>query len=298
MHYLTNMLLYNLYGLIVIILCFYYFYKNGYSIALTFLLCYLLYFIFCLITVKYDEYKYAYTCKNSKIPTHVYTYWHDTNYPYIVKKCIASWRKHCPNYTIHIINKDNLKDYAPIDFSMPFMPTNQLKSDMIRLYVLAERGGIWLDASVYINASLDWIHGYQRKTKCEFLGYDQHKWTKHYCIESWFLACIPTSPFMNDWKNEFFKIQQFDSIPKYIDTLVQDGINLTHLCNKEYLVVYAAAQRLVQCKNNYKIQVIDHNPLMTGIFPLFYHMINYTMIKYTAGDRYFLEKTELQNIIK
>jgi len=232
---------------------------------------------------------------SSYIPKHIYTYWHDKNYPTIVSKCIESWKRHCPGYTIHIIHSGNIKEYA--NFKTTIVPSKAFLSDMIRLHVLSKRGGIWLDASVFLNDSLDWVHGYQIKTNCEFLGYDQNHYISHECVESWFFACIPHSRFVSDWKNEFFRTQSFTKISYYIKDLLSSGINLDHIGDKEYLAVYASAQKIIQTNHMYKLQVIDHHPRMTGIFPLFFQIIKYPVVKYTAGDRWFLEKSGLVHLL-
>jgi mannosyltransferase OCH1-like enzyme len=222
--------------------------------------------------------------------------------PELVKKCIKSWKIQNPTYTIHMIHKDNLVEYVPINWDdMIHVTSQQFKSDVIRLYVLAERGGVWMDASVYLNKSLDWIHSYQSNTSCDFIGYKQNSFRNYPIIESWFIACVPNSRFVTDWKDEFFKIHSHSTITSYITSLEQNGIKLDFLHNKEYLSVYASVQALIQKKNNYNIQLLNGNgPLAVSLmflypfFPIFY---NEPVIKYYNWNRSIAQKLGLYHFL-
>jgi len=232
--------------------------------------------------------------KSSLIPKHIYTYWHEKQVPEIVKRCMDSWKRFCPDYTIHLIHSGNIKTY--MDTELTLVPSQAFLSDIIRLHVLSERGGIWMDASIYLNDSLDWLHGIQLKTGCEFIGYDQHEAIPHECIESWFLACIPHSLFIKEWKAEFSRVQSFPSVTAYIKDISKET-NLDHLVDPEYLAIYSSSQRIIQRIQSYQLYVIDHHPHMTGMFPLFFQFIQYPLIKYTAGDRLFLTYSGLTNLL-
>ena len=64
--------------------------------------------------------------------------------PELAKKCIASWRKFCPNFEIHEWNEDNC-DYL----AMPFM-AEAFVSDVMRLIVLEQYGGVYFDTDVEV----------------------------------------------------------------------------------------------------------------------------------------------------
>ena len=77
--------------------------------------------------------------------------------PKLVKKCINSWKKHCPDYQIIEWNEDNL-DIA----SAPLFVRQALEqkkwafaTDYIRYQVVYENGGIYLDTDVEIIKNLD-----------------------------------------------------------------------------------------------------------------------------------------------
>ena len=69
--------------------------------------------------------------------------------PELAKKCIASWRKFCPDYEIREWNEDNCDCLA-----MPFMAEAYAAkkyafvSDVMRLIVLEQYGGVYFDTDV------------------------------------------------------------------------------------------------------------------------------------------------------
>ena len=71
--------------------------------------------------------------------------------PELAKKCIASWKKSCPDFEIREWNEDNC-DYL----AMPFMAEAYAAkkyafvSDVMRLIVLEQYGGVYFDTDVEV----------------------------------------------------------------------------------------------------------------------------------------------------
>ena len=76
--------------------------------------------------------------------------------PTLEKKCIASWKKYCPDYKIVCWNEDNFNinqnKYAKEAYEAKKWA---FVSDYVRLKVLYEEGGIYLDTDVEIIKSFD-----------------------------------------------------------------------------------------------------------------------------------------------
>ena len=77
--------------------------------------------------------------------------------PELAKKCIARWKKFCPDFEIREWNEDNC-DYL----AMPFMAEAYAAkkyafvSDVMRLIVLEQHGGVYFDTDVEVTRdSLD-----------------------------------------------------------------------------------------------------------------------------------------------
>lgn len=76
--------------------------------------------------------------------------------PKLVKKCIASWRKFCPDYKIVEWNEDNF-DIDKVQFVREAYSDRNFAfvSDYVRAYALYNYGGIYLDTDVEILKSFD-----------------------------------------------------------------------------------------------------------------------------------------------
>lgn len=90
-------------------------------------------------------------------------------YPKLMEQCIASWRKHCPDYEIKEWNEEN----APLQlypFAQDAINAGKyaFASDVIRLYALYSEGGIYLDTDVELLKSLDPL-----LNNSAFIGYEK-----------------------------------------------------------------------------------------------------------------------------
>lgn len=203
--------------------------------------------------------------KESKIPNRIWTYW-DGEIPPFVQKCIESWHKYNPEYHIVVLNKQNLSRYL-----LDGMNISELKhanessarfSDYVRLLVVPRYGGIWMDASIICQHSLDWVHNIHKETGCEFVGYYREDFTtipENRVVESWFFACVPESKFVQDWRDEFLKINNHDNVDDYVNDLKRNGIQMQNVPEERlnYLAVYLSAQAIMQKNGDqYKLQLI------------------------------------------
>lgn len=76
--------------------------------------------------------------------------------PPIVKKCIRSWKKYCPEYTIIEWNEDNF-DVNSLLFCQQAYAARKwaFVTDYVRLKVLYDMGGIYMDTDVELLKPLD-----------------------------------------------------------------------------------------------------------------------------------------------
>lgn len=84
-----------------------------------------------------------------------YCWFGDSKVPTLTKKCISSWRKCCPEYKIIEWNESNIK----LDnWYLSFCYQNRkwaFLSDLVRLLVIYQYGGIYLDTDVELLKPLD-----------------------------------------------------------------------------------------------------------------------------------------------
>jgi hypothetical protein len=197
----------------------------------------------------------------NKVPKKIWSYWDNPDkIPKSVKLCMESWKKHNPDYEIILLNKYNYKGFITIPDEIrnhPHYNDSQARfSDLVRLYVLEEHGGIWIDASVLVKEGFDnWLF----PKYAEFAGYYMKSITsdpKYPALESWFLAANKNSNFIKLWKQEFLEIGKFKDIQSYLDSRKKMGVIFDKIRDPHYLAIYISALKVFQ---------IDKYPLDTLI---------------------------------
>lgn len=78
--------------------------------------------------------------------------------PKLAKKCIASWKKYCPDYEIIEWNEDNfdinMNDYTKMCYEQK---KYAFLSDYVRLLVVYENGGVYFDTDVELVRNPDFL---------------------------------------------------------------------------------------------------------------------------------------------
>jgi len=172
------------------------------------------------------------------------------NPPWMIQKVKESWIKHNPNYSIRLLSDENLHLYLPNLFSNfdNKQITLQAKSDIIRLSLLHEYGGIWADATMLCMQSVDnwidemtlpsgiWMYtGYHGKGPASWFIVSQKN---SYIIDQWKKAC---DVFWNTndntdtyfWMDSlFFNLMKtnskFDTLWGKVPRILCDDINQAH----------------------------------------------------------------------
>lgn len=192
---------------------------------------------------------------NRVIPMIIWTYWNESedNLPFVIRKCIGTWRNRNPHHTINIITPYNINNWVcDIDVTkLRFADTPQRLSDFIRLHVLYTYGGFWVDASTIMFESLDRFHDRQTATpSTEVVGYYMDGFTtriEYPVIESWFIGCVKECTFIKLWRDEFMRINDYVSVLSYIEHMKWCGISMQNIGYfAYYLNIHAAAQSVIQ----------------------------------------------------
>lgn len=110
------------------------------------------------------------------------------NAPYIVQKCVESIKENSGEFEVIVIDEKNYSDWVDIpNFIIERWQSgkmlNALFSDILRLYLLCEYGGIWIDSTVYMFGSMpEYIFNSERfMYQASFLDNDGVD------ISSWFI---------------------------------------------------------------------------------------------------------------
>lgn len=104
------------------------------------------------------------------IPKIIHYVWvGDNEKPDLVTKCIASWKKYCPDYEIMEWNNSSLKDIDNLYLQQAFQNRKwAFVSDYLRIYALYKYGGFYFDSDLEITQSIESFHdnkfvsGYER----------------------------------------------------------------------------------------------------------------------------------------
>ncbi|MFR1810092.1 MAG: glycosyltransferase family 32 protein [Terrisporobacter sp.] len=95
------------------------------------------------------------------IPKVIHYCWFGHNEkPELVKRCIESWKKYCPDYEIKEWNEDNF-DINICKFTEEAYNKKKwaFVSDFVRLYILYNYGGVYLDTDVELKESInEWMN--------------------------------------------------------------------------------------------------------------------------------------------
>lgn len=85
-----------------------------------------------------------------------YCWFGDKPLPDMAKKCIASWQKYCPDYTIKEWNERNFDVCSNQYVSEAYKAKKwAFVTDYVRLYALVTEGGVYMDTDVEVLRNLD-----------------------------------------------------------------------------------------------------------------------------------------------
>ncbi|WIW91142.1 capsular polysaccharide synthesis protein (plasmid) [Sphingobium sp. V4] len=116
--------------------------------------------------------------------------------PHLVRSCLHSWEARNPGWEVRCLDRHSVARYAPAltDFDLNSRSVTAASlSDIVRLSLLHEYGGVWVDATVFCNRPLDeWLPGHMAEG---FFAFDRPDRP----LASWFLAAAPYDPVIARW---------------------------------------------------------------------------------------------------
>jgi mannosyltransferase OCH1-like enzyme len=145
----------------------------------------------------------------------------------------ASWKRLHPDHTIHILTPTTFQNYARVPIEVSSHPIlSQFLKDIVRITVLAENGGIWLDSNVFLRDPLDtWLfqphptHEIHPKEE-KIMGF-----MRDGRVDTSFLAALPGCTWLLQWKEAWVQLMRFDSIQSYATIKKKEGVPMDDLLN-------------------------------------------------------------------
>jgi hypothetical protein len=149
----------------------------------------------------------------------IWTCWfqgeNDPNIPHVNKICLNTWKQLNPQSEVIILDESNLDHYMPefkkIVAKSSLPRTSAAKSDLLRLLLLQQYGGIWVDASLLPMAPTRFFLPYLMNDQ-QFFAYRFKPRISPYdlsgdreCV-SWFLAVgKPNHHMINQWLERYLQ---------------------------------------------------------------------------------------------
>lgn len=128
----------------------------------------------------------------------------EENAPLICKKCLSSIRKFLPDYEIKIITEENMfsivqiPDFIKEKYYKGLISKTHL-SDILRICLLFEYGGAWLDSTIYLT---DNISDLLKLPLFYFKNYDRGN--PAIIASNWFISSTKNHPFIKLLKDFIF----------------------------------------------------------------------------------------------
>jgi len=188
----------------------------------------------------------------------------------MVHLCKKSWELNLPEYKIRLLNRYTVSKYCGNKFIRKIKnlsPT--LQSDFIRMQLLYLYGGIWIDATTFVNVSLDYFIN-SMKSNDLFFVIKPELVLKYHCWESYFLIATPNSStvlsILTNLKNIVFDKKKYARLTP----LQMYKIGLQN----NYHIIYLS--HLNECYNNANVLFnTKNNNILNSTICLNIHNIHY-----------------------
>ncbi len=139
-------------------------------------------------------------CHPELFPKVIHIFWAQgpKDAPELVKMCIASWRQHNPGWRINLLSAVEAEEILP-RASMSQGLSIAAYSDILRVRLLHEHGGVWADATCYCAKPLDdWLPWLLSQS--DFFAFTRPAYDRP--LASWFLASQPNGTIISIFDNE------------------------------------------------------------------------------------------------
>lgn len=150
--------------------------------------------------------------QSSNKPDIIWQYWDqgECAAPPIIAACLASVRKNCTNCEVRVLDANSIGRYINLP---SFLKTKEISkphlSDLIRLKLLANYGGTWLDASIFLTSPIPEVI-----QRASFFCYTRP--CDPFLLSSWLISSRPAHPLVMTWHTALFDYwRTHDSIIDY-----------------------------------------------------------------------------------
>lgn len=234
---------------------------------------------------------------NDTIPKKIWVFWDKpiNDLPNIIYNCYQIMKKKCPNYEFYQLNLENYKNYVDDNRVIKIFENDKLlithKTDTLRLYLMCKYGGFWLDSSILLLDSLDWIYEINKKNDYDIFMFKSNANTtdnNNPMIENSFIASKPNQKFNELVYERLIDVLNKPNLEDELNKIKADKtVNYQNIFNNgSYLIAYfiytiiiakykdtITRMKFLEC-NDYKYACLSCNSIHQPIIDLFNLEIN------------------------
>lgn len=199
------------------------------------------------------------------LPKIVWTHWHSHDPPEEIKKTVDRMRLMLPDWTVNFIHTDDYihsihKEGIPRGFETLSV---QHQADWIRLKLLKEYGGCWIDSGIILNQSINNLYRDCVSNRADLLVFKNHSLqtnSMYPIAENWFIMAPAKSPIITLWLEEYEQAIRM-GFRRYKDSLKAEGVDLQNLMKDTddvYLTQHGCYQKVIQTRRPQPTKIIYH----------------------------------------
>jgi hypothetical protein len=223
----------------------------------------LLIFIYMYNIFNYNNFKESFQVGDYILPKIVWTHWDTNRPPKIIRDILENREKVMKGWDLRFITDDTIYKYIdkkiiPHNFWNLSAPH---RADWIRLAVLKEYGGVWMDAGIIVNkvSAMDSLYEETINTKSMFTGFYPNDGlnSKGYpsYIDNWFIMAPKESTIIVNWLKEY-ELAISMGFKEYKKKITQTPTEFSEYNVKDLNDVYLTVQACLQ----YYLQSLPSRP--------------------------------------
>lgn len=200
-----------------------------------------------------------------RVPRVIWSYWHTRELPPVVAACVANWRRHAPDYDIRVLHPGVIAealDGQPMPESFDTWAAYR-QADWLRVALVGRHGGLWMDASLFLTRSPDWLLALATR-KRGLSGFHLHAGNAAATaapgtwpfLENWCFAAPPGDRFVLAWESELRHALALGEAT-YLAGLgpARDEL-LSGINSPRYLVMHVAARVVMRRDGPFNIHLL------------------------------------------
>lgn len=201
-----------------------------------------------IINVFLQQYRKPYV-----LPKVVWTHWDTENPPENVQRVIERMRKMLPDWQVNFITTEQYLRSINQEEIPPGFQTLRVEhqADWIRLKLLQQYGGCWIDSGIILNQSINHLYRDCVSHKADLLVFKilgTQTNPKYPIAENWFIMAPPQSPMITVWLEEYERAIKM-GFKRYKERIKDEGVDLQKLMTRSedvYLTQHGCYQKVIQ----------------------------------------------------